>query len=169
MTQNLNEYLSTTQVGVSVAGIILGWIGESTVETILVDLLGLTHLISNGGLHIIGAVAGVLVLTYLEVVFTEIVPKNISIDIPMQMLMAVAKPLHYCHIIFYPFVWLLNISATGVVKLIGFSPAEEGSDVLSQAEIISLSKNAVTGGELDRNDLVTCNGPLTLMTGLPKM
>ncbi|WP_341626186.1 CNNM domain-containing protein, partial [Staphylococcus epidermidis] len=49
MTQNLNEYLSTTQVGVSVAGIILGWIGESTVETILVDLLGLTHLISNGG------------------------------------------------------------------------------------------------------------------------
>ena len=154
MTQNLNEYLSTTQVGVSVAGIILGWIGESTVETILVDLLGLTHLISNGGLHIIGAVAGVLVLTYLEVVFTEIVPKNISIDIPMQMLMAVAKPLHYCHIIFYPFVWLLNISATGVVKLIGFSPAEEGSDVLSQAEIISLSKNAVTGGELDRNDLV---------------
>ncbi|QWF35677.1 hemolysin family protein [Latilactobacillus curvatus] len=154
MTQNLNEYLSTTQVGVSVAGIILGWIGESTVETILVDLLGLTHLISNGGLHIISAVAGVLVLTYLEVVFTEIVPKNISIDIPMQMLMAVAKPLHYCHIIFYPFVWLLNISATGVVKLIGFSPAEEGSDVLSQAEIISLSKNAVTGGELDRNDLV---------------
>lgn len=154
MTQNLNEYLSTTQVGVSVAGIILGWIGESTVETILVDLLGLTHLVSNGSLHIIGAIAGVLVLTYLEVVFTEIVPKNISIDIPMQMLMAVARPLHYCHIIFYPFVWLLNVSATGVVKLIGFSPAEEGGDVLSQAEILSLSRNAVTGGELDRNDLV---------------
>ncbi|MCP8856712.1 hemolysin family protein [Latilactobacillus fuchuensis] len=154
MTQNLNEYLSTTQVGVSVAGIILGWIGESTVETILVDLLGLTHLVSNGSLHIIGAIAGVLVLTYLEVVFTEIVPKNISIDIPMEMLMAVARPLHYCHLLFYPFVWLLNISATGVVKLIGFAPADEGGDVLSQAEIISLSKNAVTGGELDRNDLV---------------
>ncbi len=120
----------------------------------LVDLLGLTHLVSESGLHIIGAVAGVLVLTYLEVVFTEIVPKNISIDIPMQMLMAVAKPLHYCHIIFYPFVWLLNVSANGVVKLIGFAPADESSDVLSQAEIISLSKNAVTGGELDRNDLV---------------
>ena len=49
MVHNLNEYLSTTQVGVSLAGIILGWIGETTVEFLLVDLFGLTHLsLPNG-------------------------------------------------------------------------------------------------------------------------
>ena len=48
MVNNLNEYLSTTQVGTSIAGIILGWIGESTIEYLLIEVLGVAH-ISAGG------------------------------------------------------------------------------------------------------------------------
>ncbi|ANZ64833.1 hemolysin [Secundilactobacillus paracollinoides] len=155
MVTNLNEYLSTTQVGVSVAGIILGWLGESTLSAILIDLLNITHTNPGGATaHAIGAVVGVLLLTYLEVVFTEIVPKNISIDMPMQVLRWVTTPLHYFHILFYPFVWLLNVSASGVVKLLGFPVADESDEVFSQAEILSLSRNAVEGGELEKNDYV---------------
>ena len=97
---------------------------------------------------------GVLLLTYFEVVLTEIVPKNISIDIPIKTLMFVTTPLHYFHITFYPFVWLLNSSANGIVKMLGMKPADESQDVLSQSEIISLSRNAVKGGELEHNDLL---------------
>ncbi|WP_010621394.1 hemolysin family protein [Paucilactobacillus suebicus] len=155
MVTNLNEYLSTTQVGVSVCGIILGWIGESFIESLLFDVLDLSHLpISSGALHGIGAILGVLILTYLEVVFTEIVPKNISIDMPLKVMMFVTTPLHWFHIIFYPFVWLLNVSASGVVRLIGLKPADETDEVLSQGEILSLSRNAVEGGELEKNDLL---------------
>lgn len=155
MVTNLNEYLSTTQVGVSVAGIILGWLGESTISAILLDLLNITHTNPGGATaHAIGAVFGVLLLTYLEVVFTEIVPKNISIDMPLKVLRYVTTPLHYCHILFYPFVWLLNHSANGVVKVLGFPVANESEEVFSQAEILSLSRNAVAGGELEKNDYV---------------
>ncbi|RRG10730.1 MAG: HlyC/CorC family transporter [Lactobacillus sp.] len=155
MVTNLNEYLSTTQVGVSVCGIILGWIGESTIESLLFDVFDLTHLpISAGALHGIGAIIGVLVLTYLEVVFTEIVPKNISIDMPLRVMMFVTTPLHWFHICFYPFVWLLNISANGVVRMLGLKPADETDEVLSQGEILSISRNAVKGGELEKNDLL---------------
>ena len=155
MVTNLNEYLSTTQVGVSVAGIILGWLGESTISSILLDLLNITHTNPGGATaHAIGAVFGVLLLTYLEVVFTEIVPKNISIDMPLKVLRLVTTPLHYCHIIFYPFVWVLNTSASGVVKLLGLPVANESDEVFSQAEILSLSRNAVAGGELEKNDYV---------------
>ena len=151
MVTNLNEYLSTTQVGVSVCGIILGWIGESTIESLLFDVFDLTHLpISAGALHGIGAIIGVLVLTYLEVVFTEIVPKNISIDMPLRVMMFVTTPLHWFHICFYPFVWLLNISANGVVRMLGLKPADETDEVLSQGEILSISRNAVKGGELEK-------------------
>ncbi len=161
MVTNLNEYLSTTQVGVSVAGIILGWLGESTLSAILIDLLNVTHTNPGGATtHIIGAVFGVLFLTYLEVVFTEIVPKNISIDMPMQVMRYITTPLHYFHIMFYPFVWLLNISANGVVRLMGLPVANESDEVFSQAEILNLSRNAVEGGELEKNDYVTCNVPL---------
>lgn len=155
MVHNLNEYLSTTQVGVSVAGIVLGWIGEETVEFLLVDLLKISHLsIPGGGLHVVGAVLGVILLTYLEVVLTEIVPKNISIDYPIKVLMFVVTPLHYFHVIFYPFVWLLNHSATGLIRLMGMKPADEGNEVFSQAEILSLSKAAVATGEMEQNDVV---------------
>ena len=154
MVKNLNEYLSTTQVGTSVCGIILGWIGEATVEYFVVRAFGATHMISSTSLHVIGAVVGVLLLTYLEVVITEIVPKNISIDIPLKVLMSVVTPLHYFHRAFYPFVWLLNVSANGIVRMFGMQPASENDEVFSQAEILSLSKNAVGGGELDKNDYV---------------
>ena len=153
MVTNLNEYLSTTQVGVSLAGIILGWIGESFFVDLLLDGLAPAHL-NTATTHTISVIVGVLLLTYLEVVFTEIVPKNISIDMPMKVLMLIVTPLHYCHILFYPFVWLLNTSASGVVRLMGLKVANESDEVFSQAEILNLSRSAVEGGELEKNDLV---------------
>ncbi len=155
MVTNLTEYLSTTQVGVSICGIILGWVGEGTIEELLTDALSLpSWLLNNSVIHVVSAIVGVLLLTYFEVVLTEIVPKNISIDIPIKTLMFVTTPLHYFHITFYPFVWLLNSSANGIVKMLGMKPADESQDVLSQSEIISLSRNAVKGGELEHNDLL---------------
>ncbi|MDC9255914.1 CBS domain-containing protein, partial [Clostridioides difficile] len=51
-------------------------------------------------------------------------------------------------------MWLLNASANGIVRLMGMQPADENSEIFSQAEILNLSKNAVSGGELDKNDYV---------------
>ncbi|GAF38656.1 hemolysin-like protein [Agrilactobacillus composti DSM 18527 = JCM 14202] len=152
MVKNLNEYLSTTQVGTSMTGIILGWIGEDTIRFILVNFLGWTHLLQGQSLNLVGAILGVAILTYLEVVITEIVPKNISIDMPVKMLMAVVTPLKAFHTVFYPFVWLLNKSALGIVKMIGLKPADEENEVFSQSEILRLTQMSVTGGQMDQND-----------------
>ncbi len=152
MTHNLNEYLSTTQVGTTLVGVILGWFGADTLSTIFERLLKLTpmnqHLVDT-----LGALLGVIFLTYLEVVLTEVVPKNIAIDQPLKMLMGIVTPLHLFHTIVYPFVWLLNTSSAGILKLMGFKPADEENEVYSQSEIIRLSKNAVHGGALDKEDL----------------
>ncbi|ANZ57515.1 hemolysin [Fructilactobacillus lindneri] len=153
MVKNLNEYLSTTQVGVSLAGIILGWIGETFAIEIFVDLMGVSGMGHNSvTAHGIGVILGIVLLTYLEVVFTEILPKNLSIDMPIQVLNVISTPLHYCHVIFYPFVWLLNTSATGIVKLLGMPVANENDEALSQSEILSVSKAAVKNGALEKND-----------------
>ena len=151
MVDNMNEYLSTTQVGVSLTGIILGWLGADTLSQIFADFFGFPPLNNTTNMEI-RAVLGVVLLTYLEVVLTEIVPKNISIDMPMKVMMFVVRPLHYFHILFYPFVWLLNASANGIVKAMGLKPAGEDTDVLSENEILNLSKNAVTGGSIDKED-----------------
>ena len=121
MVSNMNEYLSTTQVGVTTTGIILGWLGADTLATLLTDLLGFMPL-NKTSIVAISAVLGVVILTYLEVVITEIVPKNISIDMPMKVMMFIVTPLHYFHVVFYPFV--------------------------------NISKNAVHGGAIDKDDFV---------------
>lgn len=152
MVHNLNEYLSTTQVGTTLVGAILGWFSADTFAAILVKLFNLTSM-NQALIKSVSAVLGLILLTYLEVVVTEIVPKNIAIDMPVKMLMATVTPLQWFHTIVYPFVWLLNASSNGLIKLLGFQPADEENQVYSQSEIIRLSKNAVHGGALDKNDL----------------
>ncbi|WP_282709284.1 hemolysin family protein [Ligilactobacillus sp. Marseille-Q7487] len=153
MVSNMNEYLSTTQVGISLTGIILGWIGADSLTTLFTELFGFLPL-NKATVIALSAFLGVALLTYLEVVVTEIVPKNISIDMPLKVMMFVVTPLHYFHVAFYPFVWLLNVSASGLVRLIGLKPAGEGEDVLSQSEILNISKNAAIGGAIDKDDYV---------------
>ena len=152
MVRNLNEYLSTTQVGTTLVGAILGWFSADTIAAILEKLFNLTPM-NSSLVKSVSAILGLILLTYLEVVVTEIVPKNIAIDIPVKMLMGIITPLQWFHTLVYPFVWLLNSSSNGLLKLLGFQPADEENQIYSQSEIIKLSQNAVHGGSLDKYDL----------------
>ena len=152
MTHNLNEYLSTTQVGTTLVGVVLGWFSADTLAAIFeraFNLLELNHAVIRS----LSAILGVILLTYLEVVVTEIVPKNIAIDMPVKILLKIVTPLQLFHTLVYPFVWLLNASSNGLLKMLGFEPVDEENQVYSQSEIIKLSRKAVHGGSLDKNDL----------------
>ncbi|MBJ7622773.1 HlyC/CorC family transporter [Weissella confusa] len=153
MVENLNEYLSTTQVGITLAGLILGWMGEETIAHLLLEG-GFLKEMTGASAGVIASVIALVFLTYVEVVFTELVPKNVAIDFPVKVALFVATPLRLFHVIFYPFVWLLNVSATGVTRLMGMKPANEGNEVYSEAEILSLSRTAARSGELDDADYV---------------
>lgn len=154
MVNNLNEYLSTTQVGITLAGLILGWLGESTISELLMNLGLITHISQGATGKIIASILSIILLTYVEVVFTELVPKNVAIDMPMKVLMFVTGPLHFFHVIFYPFVWFLNTSANYTIRLFGLKPADENGETFSEAEILSLSRNAVNGGQIAKEDYV---------------
>ncbi|WP_223902408.1 hemolysin family protein [Lactobacillus laiwuensis] len=152
MTHNLNEYLSTTQVGTTLVGVVLGWFSADTLAAIFERMFNLVEL-NHSVIRSISAILGVILLTYLEVVVTEIVPKNIAIDMPVKILLKIVTPLQLFHTLVYPFVWLLNASSNGLLKMLGFEPADEENQVYSQSEIIKLSRKAVHGGSLDKNDL----------------
>ena len=152
MTHNLNEYLSTTQVGTTLVGVVLGWFSADTLAAIFERAFNLVEL-NHAVVRSLSAILGVILLTYLEVVVTEIVPKNIAIDMPVKILLKIVTPLQFFHTLVYPFVWLLNASSNGLLKMLGFEPADEENQVYSQSEIIKLSRKAVHGGSLDKNDL----------------
>ncbi|MBS0950357.1 HlyC/CorC family transporter [Weissella minor] len=151
MVEHLNEYLSTTQVGITLSGLLLGFMGESTVAHLLLNM-GIIQKMTGPSSGVIASVIALILLTYVEVVFTELVPKNVSIEFPVKMALAVSGPLHFFHLLFYPFVWLLNISANGVTHMMGLKTASEDDDVYSEAEILSLSRNAARQGQLQDED-----------------
>ena len=133
--------------------LVLRWPGEETIAHLLLEG-GFLKEMTGASAGVIESVIALVFLTYVEVVFTELVPKNVAIDFPVKVALFVATPLRLFHVIFYPFVWLLNVSATGVTRLMGMKPANEGDEVYSEAEILSLSRTAARSGELDDADYV---------------
>lgn len=149
MVHHLSEYLSTAQVGVTVTSLILGWLGE----TYATDMLMKINLLPKNIAGDVSGILGILIFTFLHAVFTDLVPKNMAIDQPVRILMTIVTPVHFFHIIFYPLVWLFNITAAGVTKLLGFNP-HPNEDIYSQNEIITLSQQSEKAGELDKDDVV---------------
>nr|SFZ88812.1 Magnesium and cobalt efflux protein CorC [Loigolactobacillus rennini] len=150
LLDKLNDTLSTTQVAITFTGILMGAIGESTLSETLVRLFALIgiHLPENWLL----ATVSIIILTYLEVVLTELVPKSMAIDQPNKIALLITRPVHGFQKIAFPLIWLMNWSAALVLKALGYTVATESEDILTQAEILGLTRQAVQDGTLEPAD-----------------
>ena len=148
MVANLSEYLSTAQVGVTMTSLILGWLGD----TYITDLLMMVDVIPADVRRVIAPIVGVLIFTFFHAVFTDLVPKNMAIDRPVPILLAIVHPIQFFHWIFYPFVWLFAVVAGSITKALGFSTHPE-EDTYSQNEILSLSQQSQKAGEMEKEDI----------------
>ena len=149
MVNNLNEYLSTAQVGVTMTSLILGWIGDQFITNLLLKITVVPANIRE----VISPICGVLIFTFFHAVFTDLVPKNMAIDKPVPILMAIVHPIQFFHTIFYPFVWLFAVVAAWVTKLLGYNVQPE-EDIYSQNEIMTLSQQSEKAGEMDKEDVI---------------
>lgn len=149
MIDHLTEYLSTAQVGVTLTSLILGWIGEGYITAVIIHF----HLLPAPIANDLSSIIGILLFTFLHAVFTDLVPKNIAIDKPVKVLLAIVHPIMFFHIIFFPLVWLFDRSAAGITKMLGFS-IHPDEDIYTQNEIVSLSQESEKAGELDQADVL---------------
>ena len=132
---NLDAALSATQLGITLASLGLGWVGEPFVAHRLAPLLarwGVTdpHIVSS----ISFAVAFVMI-TFLHIVFGEQAPKMLAIQRARPVTLWVAAPLMAFYYVFYPFIWLLNGSANRLLRWGGLGPASEGDHAFSAEEL----------------------------------
>ena len=115
---DVNFFIAAVQVGVTIASIGIGWFGSPTVERILAPVLA--H-IPSGQVYvaqIITAILAFLVITFLHVIIGEQVPKCIARQYPEKISLYVAKPMDAFMTISKPFVWLLNKSCNGILKVL---------------------------------------------------
>ncbi len=150
---NLDGYLAATQLGITLASLGLGWVGESVFTEIILSLF---HFL---GFNVTNAMAGriaipvaFLLITILHIVLGELAPKSLAIRKPVPITFAVAIPLRIFYVIFRPFIWLLNGLANVLLRLVGIRPVQEGEEIHSEEELKVIISESQKGGVLEETE-----------------
>ena len=143
---HLDTTLSTTQLGITMTSLALGWLGEPFVAQLLLSLFGALSTVEPGVVHTLAFVIAFSIITFAHIVLGELAPKWLAIRDPRRTALAIASPLNLFYVVFRPFIWLLNVSANRILRLIGITPGLETDMVHSEEELRLLlsSGKAVT-------------------------
>ena len=149
MLRDVEAYLACCQLGVTMASLGLGWIGEPTVAAILRPLL--TPLgMPESGLDFVSFVVGFLAFSSLHIVLGEQVPKTFAIREPEPVALWIAWPLRITYLVLFPLNWLLNAAASGILTLAG---VREGThqEILAPDEIEGLVDVSAEHGKVEEH------------------
>ncbi|MBV8586904.1 MAG: HlyC/CorC family transporter, partial [Verrucomicrobia bacterium] len=136
IVDNLDAYLSATQLGITLSSLALGWIGQPYLARLIAP--GLTHIglatpvIVNG----VSATLGFCLITYFHIVLGELTPKTLAIRKALATTLLISAPLHLFYTVFRPAIWFLQISATWILRrLFRIDPVAEHELAHSEEEL----------------------------------
>lgn len=148
----LDAYLSATQLGITLASLALGWVGESAMHHLMDKILLSFNLsLPEATITTISLVLSFLIITILHIVFGELIPKSIAIRKAEPTAMVIAYPLRIFTLIFKPFIWLMNSMSDSFLRLINIPPATD-SDIHSTEELQLLVKQSADSGQIEEEN-----------------
>lgn len=149
---NLDAYLAATQLGITLASLGLGWIGESVMTRVVLNVVeSMGFSISENAATSIAIGVGFAIITMLHIVFGELAPKSIAIRYPTNTTLTVSWPLKIFYFIFRPFIWLLNGFATLILRIFGIKPLH-GSEIHSEEELKVIISESHEGGAIEETE-----------------
>jgi CBS domain containing-hemolysin-like protein len=151
---NLDRYISATQLGITIATITLGWVGEPVVAAMMDSVLAVFGIRpAPGSVHTAAGIGvAFAVITFLHVVFGELAPKTVALLMPERLSGLVSLPLMLFARVMSPFIALLNGTANASLRLFGIKPMSESQHVHSPEELRMLVMQARAHGTLDESD-----------------
>ncbi len=135
MVRHLDAYLSATQLGITLASLALGWIGEPAFAWIIEPVVRPFAGDSPQVLHSVAATVAFLVIMILHIVLGELAPKSIAIRKAEGTALAVSVPLYVFYKVTYPAIWLLNHTASYLLRVVGIAPVNEGELAHDEEEL----------------------------------
>ncbi|UJF15198.1 hemolysin family protein [Jeotgalibaca sp. MA1X17-3] len=151
MTMKLDSYLSATQLGVTITSLALGWLGDPTFKRIfdnLFDQFTLPKSVST----ILSFFVSFTILTSIQVIVGELVPKNIAITKTEKLGLKIAGPLSVWYRVMYPLIFILNKTANGISKAMGFATFSESDDRVSEEELRMIMSESLKSGEINHEE-----------------
>jgi len=149
---NLPGYLAATQLGITIASLGLGIIGEGVVTNVMLNLFKLFGVGITSSLVVnISRVIAFILITFVSIIFGELAPKTLAIQRTVRTALAVSAPLRVFFIVFRPIIWVLNNFATLILRLMGINPVQAESHHSSE-ELQYLLEQGKETGALDSNE-----------------
>jgi len=145
LIDHLNAYISATQLGITLASLALGWIGEPAIARLL-ELL-LADNIPPAVLHSISFAVAFSVITFLHIVLGELAPKTIALEMAEKTALAIALPMEVFYRLFCWPIRLLDWSGNATVRLLGFSPSASHAATYTEDELRLLIDTTYSGGQ----------------------
>lgn len=149
INDHLNTYLSAIQLGITLASLGLGWIGEPAVSKLLEACFDNWFADNPVLLHSLSFGIAFGFITLLHVVLGELVPKSLAIQETERCALIIAPALYTFNRIFAPFIWVFDHVTIGILKLIGIKPGDENDDAHSEEEIKLIIDASQKGGIID--------------------
>jgi CBS domain containing-hemolysin-like protein len=152
--KDLDRYISATQLGITLASLALGWLGEEAVSA-LIDrvLVHAGYGVPSAAVHTTAAaITAFLVITFLHIVLGELTPKSIALVKPEGVSKLVARPLYGFAVLMMPFIAVLNGAANAMLRLVRVRPRTERERVHSPDELRLLVMQSRAHGALDETD-----------------
>jgi CBS domain containing-hemolysin-like protein len=153
LIEHLDRSLSATQLGITIASLILGWLGE---EIFAEFFLGIFHGINStfeiAFIHAFSTALALIVVTVLHVVIGELAAKSIAIQHPETTLRIIAPTLLFFSNLFRPAIFILNGAASLFLSMFGVAPISESERVHTSRELSMLISQSTQHGELDKSE-----------------
>ena len=151
--EHLDRYIAGTQLGITIASLALGWVGEPALAVLIDRFLALFGMpISSTGAHTAAAIAvSFFIITFLHIVLGELAPKSLALVKPEGVSKVIVTPLRIFSRLMAPLIWFFNGAANAILRLVGIGPASEVQSH-SADELRLLVMQARAHGTLDESD-----------------
>lgn len=150
--RNLDAYLSVCQLGITLSSLGLGWLGEPAVAALLRPLFDLAGLGNPALVSSLSIAVGFALITFLHVVFGELIPKSISIQKAETTVLLLALPMRVFYVICFPIVSVMNGISNFFLHHAGFSSASEADQTHSPEELRMLIVDSSREGQLEESE-----------------
>lgn len=147
----LDKYISATQLGITFVNLLLGWVGEDVFIHMLQPVFIAVGIESSMS-QTISVILGLLIITYFTITIGELAPKAFAIRKYLSSALWLSPALLVFYRIFKPFIWLLNNSAALIIRMMGLKPQDDDSGIHSQEEILQVIHEGRRSGVIDQTE-----------------
>ena len=150
--RQLDNYIAACQVGITVTSLLLGYFGQAQLTPVIAPLVSNLGSLSEATARTIATTSILVLLTALQMVLGELVPKAVGIQYPEQLALITYVPIRWSMIVFKPLIWLFNGSGRLILRLLGKTTENRHFHIHAPQEILMLFEESGASGKLDREE-----------------